>query len=587
LPKSFSTLLLRLGAALGPGASYEAGALRVAALSLAGTAFFLFVGQITFPGGAFQFTDYTSALLGTLDGGRRFGLVTRDIGYPLLLIGTGYPLHHSFIGVLLLQALMAWLMPLLVYGTIGSRHRVAAYAAAVGTVLSMAPYLFMKWIHHDQTYIFLSLVTIYLAVEYLREFKLRFLYLATLAVIATSLTRPAGNLLVLPLLAIFWYFKPAHLRHLLVCGALIVLAAGAYAAHRKQLFADYPAGYAPSYTGRQIFYNLYVNSADFGIRLDDSMGPATATLLRKAREHVAGGTLETDLMKAWYVGHGIPEEAKRFWFTQYNGAPAKFMESLVIHPSHDYFEFFCAIETNDRVFRESAIEIARAHPVYVLRFALRNLGLFFWSPGYMHGRKGLDYNTFNKEHLYFLPLAADLASSQIEAYVPAPGKFELQKADPRWIERIRNKAKKAANAWRGLYERANQVTFALGVAALAGLIIGPAALRPAIAVIWLFFLYNAAVTCAFAEPNYRYHFFGLATQLMLAGMGLAVLWAALSRARLRMPRLDAALARTGRLGEALSTNGPAAPSLRSRAAVLLSIGACIAIGWSIWMSITT
>jgi hypothetical protein len=40
---------------------------------------------------------------------------------------------------------------------------------------------------------------------------------------------------------------------------------------------------------------------------------------------------------------------------------------------------------------------------------------------------------------------------------------------------------------------------------------------------WIFFLYQVLITCAFAEPNYRYHFFLLPTLLTLAGIGYVLL----------------------------------------------------------------
>jgi hypothetical protein len=517
-----------------PGPSYQVGALKLAALSLVSTVFFLFVGELTFPGGAFQFTDYAKALI---EGTAGPHLSARDIGYPLLLLATGYQFHHSFIGVILVQAAMAWAMPLLVYGAVGPFFRAAAYLAGLATIVSMSPYLFMKMIHHDQLYIFLSLLTIYLAIAYLRNSKIPYLYFAISALIAASLTRPAGNLLALPLLLLLWFFRPVAWKHYLACGLIVSLCMFTYAEHRTRLLGVTMEGSVPSYKGRQIFYNLYVNSPDFGVKVDESLGPATARLYAKARNELKKGSLEGERMNIWYRAHNFPDTAKYFWFTQFNGKNEAFIDSLINHPSHDYFEFFCWVETTDQVFLHSAIEIVRKYPLYPIQIMLKNAALFFWTPGYAHGRFGLSFDSFGREGLNFLPLNGDIATAQIEAYIPDPGKMELLSRDKALILELRAKTEYLEKIWKKNYEIFNQIAFILAVIALVGMIVSRNHSRPAIAVTWLFLLYNVLVTSAFAEPNYRYHFFVIPMLLVLAGLGAGFVFTATTELHRRLPQL--------------------------------------------------
>src|SRR5215472_17238497 len=83
---------------------------KLALLSAAVVIFFLFTTRIWFVGGAGQFLDYADAIVhGTI---LRPRVASRDAGYPLLLIIGGYPWLHSFIPVLLIQALFAILLPI-------------------------------------------------------------------------------------------------------------------------------------------------------------------------------------------------------------------------------------------------------------------------------------------------------------------------------------------------------------------------------------------------------------------------------------------------------------------------------------------
>src|ERR1700758_3592855 len=93
------------------GLTYEAGRLAILFLSLAATVFFLISLHDYVPGGAQHFIDWADILV---TGGRANpDIAQRDIGYPLLLVLGGYPFTHSFVGITLINAAFAVLMPLL------------------------------------------------------------------------------------------------------------------------------------------------------------------------------------------------------------------------------------------------------------------------------------------------------------------------------------------------------------------------------------------------------------------------------------------------------------------------------------------
>lgn len=502
-----------------PGKNSSADVFKLSAISLVFTAFFLFVSEYTFPGGSYQFTDYARTLF---HGVTRPDLYIRDIGYPLLLLLTGYTLTYSFIGVTLLQAAMAWAIPLLVYGSVARVSRWAAFYAAVATILSLSPFIYMKFMHHDLPYIFFSMLTLYLAIVFLSSGRRGYLYLAIASLIAVSLIRPGGNALAAPLLLVVLVLKPSKWRHYLLCALVVAICALAYAAHRVSLLGETPQGHVPSYFGHQIFYNLYVNSADYGVRVEPSLGPATAHLFARAREQIKDGSLDSKALDEWYHAHNFPEPTKERWFTGFNGRPEAFIETLIQEPSHDYFEFFSFAEQDDRVFLDASLEIVKHYPIYPLRYTRRNLFLLLWSPGVAHGRYG--GRSFAEEKIYFLPFTGSFAVEQVKAYVPPPGRDELLAPNSRLARSIIEWLDPTIDQWKRYYRDGNQVVFMLAAVALIGALFGQGALRAAACIAWLFLLYNATVTAAFAEPNYRYHFFLVPILLVCAGLGVAIIF---------------------------------------------------------------
>ena len=155
--------------------------------------FFLFTSPYYFPGGADQFTDWANALAhGTKLPPQ---IAQRDIGFPLLILLSGYTVNGSFIGITLIHALFAILMPLLLYLAVYRLSQPVAFLTAACAIISLAPIYFMKWIHHDQSYIFFTILSVALLARYVQGRNYFYLYSFTLAVIAASVSRPAGNVL--------------------------------------------------------------------------------------------------------------------------------------------------------------------------------------------------------------------------------------------------------------------------------------------------------------------------------------------------------------------------------------------------------
>ena len=533
-----SATIVRLAAwPFTPGASYAEGGFKIALYSMALALFYLFAAEWQLPGGANHFTMYAKALV---EGGSLPEAASRDIGYPLLLLLGGYGVTQSFIGVMAVHVLLAWSIPVIAYATFGREYRHLGFYTAAVVALSMTPYLYLKFIHHDLAYITLSVLSACLMVEYLHRGRIAVLYWFLAALVATCLTRPAGNILFLPLLALLWAFRPAHWRHYLMIAAIFAAVLAAYAAHRDQLLGRTPGGERPSYFGQQVFFNLYVNSADYGVRITPAIGPATARLFDTVRQTLKKHPLDSQYMTDWYRGHGFTQSAREFWFTRYLGQEERFIAALFEHPSYDTFEYLCLVATSDELLRDVAFEIARAHPLYPIQYGLRNLAIFLWNPGVTHGRFGVEYKSFARENLYFLPGGRSVAEVEAELVIEPPGRYELRQSGSKMLLRP---LKKVEKKWKSLYHGVNKAAVSLAAAALVASFVVGGRFRLIVTVTAAFLLYNAAITAAFVEPNYRYHFLVFPMVLILAGAGAIALLRTLARLRGAFPVLARTLNR--------------------------------------------
>jgi hypothetical protein len=370
-----------------------------------------------------------------------------------------------------LHVLLAWSIPVAVYATFGREYRFPGYYTALVVAFSMTPYVYLKFIHHDLAYMAFSMLSLCLLVEYLQRSRVGVLYGFLAALIATCLTRPAGNLLFLPLLALACVVRPAQWRHYLVVTAIFAVVLAAYSMHRTRVLGVTEEGTLPSYFGQQIYYNLYINSSAYGIAITPALGPATTQLVQKVRQSVAQHPLDSAYMQEWYKANGFSPQAAEFWFTDYAGQDERFISSLFQQPNADRFEYLCQVERNDHVFRKAAIEVLAAYPLYPFQYGLRNLWIFLWDPGVSHGRFGMQHDSFVREKLYFLPGGRSVAENETESLIAPPGRYELRQ---RGSAQLRPLLARIEKKWRSeKYRKINQIAASLaGIALPAALFIG-------------------------------------------------------------------------------------------------------------------
>jgi hypothetical protein len=513
---------------------------KLALLSTAVAIFFLFATRIWFVGGAFQFLDYADAIVhGTILPPRA---AARDAGYPLLLILSGYPWLHSFIPVLLIQSLFAILLSITVYEGLRRLCPGTAYFVALASVASLSPIYFMKMIHHDQLYIFTAQLMLCMLLVFVQSKQTRFLYLFTAAAVCASLARPAGNALFPLFIVVAYLAVRGRIVHYVACSAIFAASVVGYAWHREAIFDLKHAAQTPSYFGQQAFYDPYLNTLDYGIRLSPDVGPNFAQAVEELRQRLQPDPQHSELIyRVYAIGPYATEFAQAYMDPL---TTDQLIDHVLTTPNWEYYRLLC-LANDDRVLLSASWEIARAHPGLIVRYWVRNLLHFIFVPGYKHSR--FNFNSFAAEGLIFYPSAppGDGVPWQISAQATHEVNFDPASLEP---SVVRGLFAAVQAAWLksypvsvmliGLLMCFAWLSVALSVANTAllrfrpafaiklqrtGAVAFSAALIASIVIASLVFGYNAAVTAAFAEPDFRYRQISDLQAISIAGLGLVAL----------------------------------------------------------------
>jgi len=521
-----------------PSGSAPADRAKLALLGTLAATFFLFATKTWFPGGASQFIQYAEAIVhGTT---LPPDLAARDAGYPLLVVLSGYLSLHSFVPLLLIQAGFAILLPIAGYESLRRLSPITAYYVGLASIVTLSPFYFMKMIHHDQTYIFFTELLLCLLLIFVQTKQPRFLYVFTIAAICASIARPAGNALFPLFLVVGYLAARGSILHYLACSAVFAAFVAGYAWHREVIFDMQHSPATPSYFGRQTFYDPYVNTLDYGIRLSPhDVGPNFTRAIDELRNRLQPSPRDSEFVRTQYGRTDAKAEFASAYIDPFT--TDELMDQVLARPNWEYYTLLC-LANDDRVLLAAALEIARAHPSLVLRYSVRNFLYFTFNPGYKHSRYNL--NPFRPERLPFFPAEAAV-DDDITAF-PARAARELSfdpvPHEPSIVHHLFNVVQ---TAWLKSY-RTGVVVMALlmcvawATAAVrlvqavrpraksasmaepnpSGFLTSDNALVASIVVASLVFGYNAAVTAIFAEPDFRYRQASDLQAILIAGLGL-------------------------------------------------------------------
>ncbi len=350
-------------------------------MSIGVGSFYFFTSSIHFAGGGSHFLDWALALVGD----RNFNpddLAQRDIGFSLILLLSAFTITKSFDGVIGVQLVFAILMPIIVFLILFDLNRKVAFIASLATILTLSPFVLIKFVYHDQTYIFFMLLSSYLLLKYIKtEDKNIYLYSFTIAILFASYSRSAGNY-IYPLLLLFTYLlKRNNVKYYLI--SLIIFGVGfsIYMAHRKEMFGY---GGDRSGIGLQSFYSTYIPLGDAEVKfaLRPEMGENTAKLISGLKEYIGEDIKSSRLIKDYSSG------PKDFLEKNiYNKTPEQLNYAILNEPCEEYmWMLYGVFPGNDAVYRNVSLEIIKEYPAVFLRHIAINLYSMLFDPGLNFGR---------------------------------------------------------------------------------------------------------------------------------------------------------------------------------------------------------
>jgi hypothetical protein len=520
-----------------PSRSTHVSAGKLALISMLFATFFLFTAGYYFPGGAVISTDWADAIVH----GRTLppGHAQRDVGFALLYILGGFPFWHSFIGITLIHALFAVLMPVLVYWSLVRASPTIAFYMGLVCILSLAPFTYVKFLYHDQAYMFFNLLTVALLVGFLWSGRFRTLILFTLAALAASFTRTAGNLVYPVLMTIAYVAVRGPIRHYLACVLIFALGAAVYGWHRYEIFDMRNQPSIPSGTGLQTFYGTYQYTGDFGVQLSPDFGPNTKHLLDELRKQLQPNVRESELIK-----RALPDDPPEFMEQHvYAYTPEQLIEKIIKEPNEEYYYILLSVDPNDQLYAKVAWEIALARPWYIVQYTMRNIYHALFAPGYHATR----YNTLGYRYNGlggFLP-AGQGWGTRSEDSVTQYGQRAAREMEyfplkdkPYAVQRIFTAVEKA---WLKYYQSYIRITSVLMVVAWIGALLGVLCwvlprtsvcrtltnaginkLTAPIIGVSALLLYEDLATSMFSLTNYRYFHMTEPYRLVIAGFGVAL-----------------------------------------------------------------
>lgn len=336
--------------------------LLVCALSGTGAGLFLHHGAVVWFGDAHTYVNYAAHLLrNQIDP----NLYWRTAGYPIVLIVTGVLATGSLAGLLALQALSAAFIPVGTYMILERVNATVALLIAILVAASTVGYAWMTTIYPDQLYMAALVVVALLQTKWLlRPAHPAILYGLTGTCLGLVLMRPVGYAVAL-LCLLLTAMRRKALAHILICSTIFVGVIAAVGAHRT-----WRAGDLPGMLGRQLFFNIYMQSGGL-----DTNGPFAGMLRLRLLTFFRDEASRYDLRT---FGPQFTEEAYRDLFGRYAGRPEQQVDAIFTRPNRTYYWVMFAMsdialgKTSDQLFLWTSLEFMWRHPATFIAIALDN-----------------------------------------------------------------------------------------------------------------------------------------------------------------------------------------------------------------------
>ena len=297
------------------------------------------------------------------------------IGYPLLILLSGFVLTGSIVPIFVIQTAFAALIPWLALKTFGRFDWKAGLASGIVCLASLTPFFFQNTFFHDETGLFFGFLSLAFASHFFCSRRDRYIYLSSASAIFAYLAQPAIIGFFAACLggfSLLSFYERRHFKHvLLVLGIFAITISGVKAFEKLSMRRDHLVS-QPSQLGRQIFFNEYIlgsPSTKFdGVAADRFR----AALVRFFANPPPG-------LHQYIIGKiGTEKEIYQRLFGRYEGQPIQLVNEMFAAPNPDYFNVMWNLpdlsgQITDRMFLSTSLAFIYSHPLAVARYVSDNM----------------------------------------------------------------------------------------------------------------------------------------------------------------------------------------------------------------------
>jgi hypothetical protein len=331
------------------------------------------------PGGAWHFPALANWIAGQNLSSVQ-PLEVRDLGYPLFLwlINSNY--------IVFFQSAMACAIPFMIYLAVKSFSKVAGWISMILTILSLAPFQFVGWLHHDQLFIFLITLSTLFTIKFLTNSSRLMLGVATLSWILTSISRPAAGLAGIAIFIFFALTLKGSRKIIIISLLIMIVTIGGYSTLRSSKIT---AMGGTDYSKLQLFFTGYVVNGDGknGARitsLDDIDSKNLRRLITSATKRIS---LDPEKELNWLHSQGYSDLEIPSVFPFLSLPPSAKATFLMDNPSQDNFEYIqFLIDGQANLLGRVGLKLILSNPANFMSISISNLRQYVFDPGWVYPR---------------------------------------------------------------------------------------------------------------------------------------------------------------------------------------------------------
>jgi hypothetical protein len=475
-------------------------------------------GGFVFFGDSVTFFNYATLIIH-----RRIYSYYYTIGYPLLILLTGFPYMGSLVPLLVLQAAFAALTPWLAFKTFEPFCRGAGFTAGVVCLASLTPFFFENTFFHDGSSLFFGFLSITFASIFFATQQSRCIYLSGASATFAYFVQPGAIGFFAASVCVFSLYgllDRRQVKHVLasvgICAALIV----GFSTYQQWAVHRGGSSLESEQLGRRLFFNEYLQGSPYG----ELSGPAADQLRRALIEFFGSPSFQKDIAYVKTRLYGSDD----YWdlFGQFDGRPRELVDRMFSQPNRTYYETLQIIPdlpngVPDRLFLRAALAYLYQHPIVVAEFVGRNLKDFAGGAPWQCRGHSVFPDCRISEGTQFYP-----ALPPSSGVVLSPGSMPDRAYRFLTAREVSRGVAVAGRIWQWVYDYLRIPLLASMLFGFFGSFCAGRQLCWTMTTVITAYVANLLVFSLFEEPEFRYQIVGISTCAFATGPGLylMLLW---------------------------------------------------------------